>query len=96
MDCPCEMCLVKSICSNKLIEERILTENIKLYYLSMKTVKNCPLLLDYFGKDSDGKVMFDYDKVRVMCNIFGIVNLKYIIHTNSDRKILLAGGLNEN
>ena len=66
MDFPCEKCLVRPVCSKKLIIER---GPDKL--LIMERAEKCPYIQEYFGKHTNGTINHDFEKIHTICELFG-------------------------
>jgi hypothetical protein len=67
MDCPCETCLVRPVCGNRLIQK---THPNQFPCLIVEYAEECPYILDYFGINSSGHIDHDYDKIYKLCRLF--------------------------
>lgn len=65
--CPCDLCLVKPLCKNKLFREAK-----GHLYLIVSFAETCPFILEYFGIDpKTNKPKHDYSKIHKICDTFG-------------------------
>jgi hypothetical protein len=76
MDCPCEICLVRSICGSRLIQK---SKHTNFGYLILEYAEECPLILDYFGINSAGRIDHDFDKIYKLCKVFGAQDETYFL-----------------
>ena len=76
MDCPCEICLLRPICGNRLVQKSSMTKHP---YLIVEYAEECPYILDYFGTNSRGIIDHDHAKIYKLCRLFGAHNENYFV-----------------
>jgi hypothetical protein len=64
-ECPCEICLVRAVCSNRLIDQY---KDGK--YLIVERAEKCSQIIEYFGKFEDGRIKHSYEKIYKICKLF--------------------------
>ena len=68
MNCPCETCLVRSTCRNKLVQKG----STGRPYLIIEYAEKCPYVLEYFGFHHDKRINHSHEKINKMCEIFRV------------------------
>jgi hypothetical protein len=76
--CPCDECLVRPTCGNRLVRRGPQNRSI-IKYLIVEYAEKCPYIQEYFGHHPDGRIIHCHKKINHMCKLFGATNGKYFV-----------------
>lgn len=78
---PCKTCvdLSKPFCKDRLIK----TSRKGLRYLIFEYATKCPHIVDYLGRDFNGKIMIEYSKIYKLCDHFDATTRHFVWSANS-------------
>lgn len=77
MDYPCETCLVRPACRNRLIR---MDKNKRKEYLIIEYLLQCPMVNEFLDRYSDGTPKFkSYDVIYSFCKMLGATEGRYFV-----------------
>jgi hypothetical protein len=80
MMCPCEECLVRSICRQHLVKR---SKFNRTEYLIVEYAEKCPFIIEYFGVNSRGIILHSHEKIHQICKIFVVPNECFVWQASS-------------
>lgn len=72
---PCTTCLVRATCGRNLIRKGNKTD----HYLIVEFAEKCPMVIEYFGRHGDGRIIHNHEKIAKIARLHGATNGEYFV-----------------
>jgi hypothetical protein len=79
MNCPCEDCLVISMCKSRVVLRKIVTLE---RYLIVEHIEKCPYIQEFFGHYKDGRIIHTHKKIYSVCEALGAPDHNFLWREN--------------